>query len=493
MDITTALPLIVVVGVIIASIWRNAKKKRTGSFWDLVRNPDRMPDFDKILKDIEDVAASVSGSREEVARLVDFFVFEAKSSDHAWREKRIIARLGEEAYPRALEILHDKSNCERLVVLTGDENSLREAPICRLLEIFDQDMPPPPAAAGLLSPFLRSEHAAIRKKAALVIGSIGAGQSIPDLELAIKDQDHFVKTYALMGLQRAISGERIENSAKSRFYEFVEGINFNVFHGIPRMLLGLDRERAVTRLLEPDLFSAKFKSVWGILDAFAKESVPVSREKLRDLIEEANKEPIEYPMGNVLETALALLGQHRIEDDLPTLERLVDHPNEDVSRGAIQGLYSYHRFFDMIRNPWDVVDSVGWDALTESERHICAIEQLVAEVNNGGFAQYYFNSAGNHWEDALNGLAAIGASKRHKLMAATIERFGHSKPSSVRTARTAQLSKVVRQEEDPFSKQDKFWLEAHDEPLDRLIFRYNLANMHGRSKERGLQAGGATE
>ncbi len=487
MKIAIIIISIAVIGVVVALIWTRSKGTEINSFWDAVRNPDAMPDLDQFHRDVEDSASAISGSEEEIARLVNFFVFEAKSSRDAWTEKRIIAKLGEETYPRALEILRDESTHERLAVLTGDENSLPEAPICRLAEIFDQDAPPAPEAADLLSPFLRSESAEIRKSVALIIGSVGSSQSLPDLQRALTDDDGYVKSYALMGIQRAISGDRIDQAEKSRFYELVAGIwpedtSFNVCDSIPKILLILDRDRAVERLLQPDLFTARFEPVWRILEAFAENSVEVPRVRLLTLIEEASKEPIEYPMDNVLEGALSLLGRHRMAEDLSTLERLVEHTNEDVSRGAIKGLYSYHLYFETIRDPWDVVKTDGWNSLTDAEKHICAIEELDGEVNNGGFAQYYFNSGGNHWKDALNGLAAIGATKRHKIMAATIEKFGQAEPSSIRDARNSQLSKVVRKKEDPFNKQDTAWYKTEGEPLDRLMFRYNLANMHGRKK-----------
>ncbi|MEM7391764.1 MAG: HEAT repeat domain-containing protein [Verrucomicrobiota bacterium] len=275
-------------------------------------------------------------------------MFEAKSSRDAWTEKRIIAKLGEEAYPRTLEILRDTSNHERLMVLTGDENSLPEAPICWLTEIFDHDAPPLPEAADLLSPFLQSKSAEIRKSIALIIGSVGSAQSLPDLERALKDEDEYVRSYTLMGIQRAMSGGRIAPSEKPLFYALVaamwpEDTSFNVCDSIPQILLRLDRDRAAERLLEPDLFTAQFDPVWRILQAFAEASVEIPRTRLITLIDEAGKEPIDYPMDNILEGALPLLGRHRMKKDLPTLEELVDHPNDDVSRGAIMGLYAYHR------------------------------------------------------------------------------------------------------------------------------------------------------
>ena len=120
--------------------------------------------------------------------------------------------------------------------------------------------------------------------------------------------------------------------------------------------------------------------------------------------------------------------------------------------------------------------------MTVAERHLCAIEDLDAEVNNGGFAQYYFNSSGDNWQDALAGLAAIGAERRHRLMLGTVEKFGDAKPAIDRNTRTSQLSKIVRNKEDPFNEQDSAWYEIEDENLDQLKFKYNLANLEGRDK-----------
>jgi hypothetical protein len=179
---------------------------------------------------------------------------------------------------------------------------------------------------------------------------------------------------------------------------------------------------------------------------------------------------------------LPLLGAHRNEEDMAMFERFLNHENENVSRGATEALYRFHGYSELIRDPWDVVGKSGWDALTAAEKHVCAIQELDAEVNNGGFAQYYFNSSGDHWKDAQNGLAAIGARRRHRLMSATVDKFGDSQPAADRGTRTAQLSKLVRKKEDPFNEQDNAWYEIKDENLDRLIFKYNLAHTEGRHK-----------
>jgi hypothetical protein len=420
-----------------------------------------------------------------VAKLVRYFVFEAPSSDAAWTEKQTLAKLGEEAYPAALEILRDPSLREKLVVLTKREHSLPEAPINRLCQIFDLRTPPPPEAVELLAPFLESDSREIKESAALIIGSVGSEASLPYLRRALTAENEGVRTYALYGIGRAISGGRIDQALRGSYFDMLAAIwpedtAYEVSRSVPLFLLQLDRDRAVERLLSPELFTTEFKSVYRILEAFARESVEVPRPRLLPLIEQAGKEPIGYPMDYVLEEALAFLGKYRMQEDLPTLERFVDHANEQVARGAIDGLYTYHRHHEVVRDPWELWENAGWDALTEVEKHICAITELDSEVANGGFAQYYFNSSGDHWRDALRGLSAIGAEKHRRIMAATVRKFGDAPPSSKRDTRTSQLSKLVRKKEDPFDEQDSAWFKAGS--LDALIFRYNLANTEGRRK-----------
>ena len=144
-------------------MWKLMRRKIM-SFWDVVRNPGALPDLDAFHSEVDDAAASLSGSSARIAQLVDYFVFEAKTSRDAWTERRILAKLGDEAYPRALEILGDPSCKERLSVLTEHENSLPEGPINRLCEIFDQNFTPPKKASLLLVPYLQSESAEIRKR-----------------------------------------------------------------------------------------------------------------------------------------------------------------------------------------------------------------------------------------------------------------------------------------------------------------------------------------
>jgi hypothetical protein len=191
-------------------------------------------------------------------------------------------------------------------------------------------------------------------------------------------------------------------------------------------------------------------------------------------------------MTAVLREALPLLGSHRNSKDLPLLERMLDHEEEYVVSGAVAALYRFHAYHETAREPSELIEKSGWDSLTAAEKHVLAIRELDGEVNNGGFSQYYFNSSGNDWQDALDGLAAIGAEARHRIMLATTEKFGRKPPSANRKKRNAQLARLVPDEdEDPFYDEGQAWYAVKDENLERLIYKYNMATLEGRRKGEG--------
>ncbi len=482
---------IVILLVLVAAFvwWRSSKAVTIQTFWDAVRNPGSLPDLNEYHKHVSDSAEQLRGSPEMIAALVDYFVFEAASSREADIEKRILSKLGTEAYPRALAILKDPSLLQKLQTAgkPDSEFSLPEAPINRLCEIFDGETPPPPEAAELVVPFVSSDLEEIRKSVGLLLGSIGSPDSLQHMKKLLGDSDGYVRSYVLMGLDRAIRGSRVNDAARQPFYELVSSIwpndtDFNVSGRVAPLMLDLNRDTAMQQLLQEPLFTTAFKPLGNILETFENKGVLVPREKLLQLITELKNGPMEYPRTKMLRASLSLLGGHRMSEDLSLLEQFLDSPDEAVTEGAVKGLYQFHSFSETIRDAWEVENEKGWQALTKAEKHILAIEILNNEVNNGGFTQYYFNSSGDQWVDALAGLDAIGAVKHRELMLRTLSIFPDRKPSTSRDDRSEQLAKIVRRKEDPFHDEDSVWYKLKEENLDKLMLRYNLANLEGRQK-----------
>ena len=63
----------------------------------------------------------------------------------------------------------------------------------------------------------------------------------------------------------------------------------------------------------------------------------------------------------------------------------------------------------------------GLDALNDKEKAIYTIWWLEAEVNNGGFNQYFWNSAGDDAALSLQSLNKIGATKTAELLKRAID------------------------------------------------------------------------
>ena len=481
-------PVLIILLVVSAVVFYRFRSQgiSLNSFWDFVRNPDAMPNIDEHHQELERIAADLVDRPDDIAAVVDFVVFEAQSERQAWSELQLLGKLHEKRFPRVLEILRDPTLKDELLLTQDNEYSFPEGPINRVCRILDWGNDTPPhEAAKLLSPYLDEKNKEIRKDVAAVIGSIASMDALDDIRKALNDDEPYVKSYVLNGLISTINRNQIDPSVCGELFETVsakwpDDTDFEVSEYIPNVLLGLDHDRGLNFLLQDELFTIKFEPCWRILQAFHERSIMIERHRIKQVLDEAASVPLEYPVGNVFEYGLPLLGAHRNTEDLQLLERLVDHENEDVSGGAIEALYQFHRYYDRIRDYRDIEEQNGWNALNKIERHIFAVELLDMEINNGGFAQYYFNSTAESWPDALEGLKAMGASKRHNLLLETIAEFGDEEPSIDRQKRDHQLAKIVRKHEDPFHRQDSAWYKTNDENLEKLIFKYNMANLDGR-------------
>src|SRR5262245_58922382 len=69
---------------------------------------------------------------------------------------------------------------------------------------------------------------------------------------------------------------------------------------------------------------------------------------------------------------------------------------------------------------------------SEPHRVFTAVYELEAEVNNGGFVQFFSNSTGAMWDAIEPALLAIGAKKMAKIAAAAVALFpGGPPPASI--------------------------------------------------------------
>ena len=139
---------------------------------------------------------------------------------------------------------------------------------------------------------------------------------------------------------------------------------------------------------------------------------------------------------------------------------------------------------DPLRKLWDdLVDRVhrtpnGFASLSEAERQYFAVGLLEGEVYNGGFHQYFFNSSGDSYPYAIEGLEAIGAPQALLLLRKAKQiLFGFADPPRDTKQRRVVLRSVEESCQERLSALDSlFWKDP-----DSLV-----AKLQQFAKERGL-------
>jgi hypothetical protein len=113
--------------------------------------------------------------------------------------------------------------------------------------------------------------------------------------------------------------------------------------------------------------------------------------------------------------------------------------------------------------------------LTDTERRLLAAYWVDAEVNNGGFDQYLFNSAGDNAEAALAGLKDMGAVGAARLLKQAMAVFPGGKPPADRCKRQEVMEQIGSQSMPVWSKCDDEFYKL-TEQLSDLALAYAKKN-----------------
>ena len=115
----------------------------------------------------------------------------------------------------------------------------------------------------------------------------------------------------------------------------------------------------------------------------------------------------------------------------------------------------------------------GSDSLSESDKVVATVFALEAEVNNGGFEQFFFNSSGDLAFFAPEALRIIGAHNTATIAEKANSIFGTAGPSSNCVERTNLLLSFGEKYDDFLGElDDQFYKYPHD--LYSLLEQYLL-------------------
>lgn len=460
-----------------AAVYFAFVKTRKGEwgFKEVVKNPDYWDKTAKMMKDAKSAAAEAQRwEDDQVADFAKRYILDATSSRNEWASTRTLRDLGERTHPAVMELLGDCSLYDRLVTPTGVD-ILPEAPFNRACDLLGDS--PGVQAVKVLEPFLKDPSDRIRKDAALAIAKTGAESITPLIRQAFSDEDSYVRSYALMGLGFSLKRDGLAGIVKKELYPDVEELLRTDRNAgdAAKILHRLDPAKAAEFFSSEEVFKGDAPILNHVLKVMADEKIPVPENRLRTLIASIETREMKYPANYALSEALRMLGQLKHEDDREFLRKRLSHPDERVAEGAAAGVLCSFGVEDYREKIWEVEESSGYDSLNENQRMHQAVVMCDAEIINGGFAQYFVNSSGDRWKDAVKGYKAMGFRVGLEVLEKALAKFGPDGPSVDRNSRQKQLSKLYQRDDSTFDDLDSRYYKS-GEVLDVYLTRFVLEN-----------------
>jgi HEAT repeat protein len=328
-----------------------------------------------------------------------------------------------------------------------------------------------------LAPLLESTDEEQRTLAAMNIATVGSPESIEPTLQALQDPAPRVRSYALIGC-----GWNIKSAGPGRCAAYRRAVaealapvtagetEFNAFEDdrAAATLAELDPEVARAVLASPRCLRLGNPHLAAVLHALNEHGFEADPGLLRTILEGAarrNGHPWPVVRGGAL-AALARLDPRSVEREI---EAAINGPDKETQTAAV-GAY---RLLHDLPDPFELWQLEGgdFDSLRRPVQHVVAVVGLRAEVNNGGFSQYFFNSAGAHWAVALEGLSAMGCPVTASLLsdaAAVLDRSGPSRDRGRRIRQYARTTDRAEKRLDELS--DRFYKD--EDHLDARIICY---------------------
>jgi len=337
----------------------------------------------------------------------------------------------------------------------------------------------PREAVPAVAPLVEDEDTEVRKETALLLGSLGSDSAASPLTRSLRDNDDYVRSYAMMGILRAIEADRVTDAFRAAAFEAVKPLVFRSDRTVggeaPKCLLALDRDRAILFLTHQDRLVLGSEGLNDALRALREADVVVDERPLLQLVSALEGKVEAYPNDYVVGEALRLLAKIDSESARGAITCGTQSPSSRVREDATQALAATHGILEPFGVAFDRLDAVGWPGLTEAQRKVLAVRVLIDQVENGGFSQYFVNSYGAQWHNAEVGLDAIGAIEDLALFRQATAMFGSNGPSTDDDRRHRELARVVENNDDIFSPlEEQFYKDEQDREV--LLLRYIIAH-----------------
>lgn len=312
----------------------------------------------------------------------------------------------------------------------------------------------------------------IRAEAGRVIGAMGADGCIQAVESLLADADDRVVALTLMGIEQSMVSRRASVAFRRGVFDgvaaLVETTNRDVSGLVSRCLPKLDEGRAMEALASVQALRWDNPDLHNLLGTLARAKRGPDGAALMALIDDIDRN---HGDPRALGRSLELLGECRSASGRAALERYLSSPIKEAREGAAVGLVKQLGIDDPFQFAGARADVVGWAGLTEPQRLALAMADLITEVENGGFAQYFENPSGAHWRDAVDATRVMSTPHDVDVLDRVAARFAWGEPMGCSALRAVQLALIARtaaRPEDPFGDLDNAYFRDEDDHWVKL-------------------------
>jgi HEAT repeat protein len=422
-----------------------------GGFWDFVKSPAR---WRAERRRVQRAEAAPPASGAEVARLVAVLGERKLTSEEMTR----LRKAGAAVVPPVLDALRDPA----FVARRYGESVLAGSALETALDLVQ-----PFAPAGLaeaLRHALRHEAARVRQYAVYTLGRCGTDEAVGALRGGLADPDQEVRQYALMGLAFLHRTGRGSPAFRRQVFDAVVPLLDDPDHGpaghAPKALLALDPDRATSLLTGGQVFRADNPRIDDVLQAFHDFQIPVPGDQLRALLSGLKPKAGSFPFDWAYGRGLILLARAEGPRATEVIQDALGWGKERVREFAAEAVGIAAGAGDAYRVVGERYEKDGVAGLAEPQLHYLTLWLLDAEVRNGGFAQYFFNSSGDLAEYAVAAAAAVGAPDAAQIIGEAVALFGEDGPESDRDERHAQLARI---DEDDLERLTEAYYSSDDD------------------------------
>ncbi|MEX0717236.1 MAG: DUF4375 domain-containing protein [Planctomycetaceae bacterium] len=468
------LGIIAVLGVVGVLAYRyfTPRNDDFGGFRDWVKHPDYKQASADYFAARESLEVPDDISADEIQQMVDR-LFVQKDEDFNFDRLKLV---GEKAVPALIKALDDPKTTSTQF---GDGGHALDAnsPFERIVDLLD---PIGPAdAARPLATYTEHEDDHFRKHAALALGNIGASECVAPMLKALDDDNDYVRSYAMMGIQRGLKAERCTTDFLDAMFPALTTLlnrdDRSISGTAPELLLAIDTDRAMPVLLSPEYFTNENKEVHYILRALNASGHKVPHDTLLPFLRAAKPLIGKYPHDYDYAEALIAYAHNPDASAESTFRTELNSSNEKVQAAAAEALAVLSGIASAREVVFDALEKQGFDRLPPPQRHYYAVVIYDAEVNNGGHSQYFVNSSGDHWKSALEGLKGIGANARARILHDATALFGAGGPSTDKDFRHGQLASFSKQQDESLDNLDSRYYSC-DENIEALLAQYAIEN-----------------